>query len=336
MTPFRTLMTVVLLPLSLASCQGAEEPEGVVAGASAAGAEVISDTPRPGVGEPWVDGPELWLAPLEADEAGGGLPRLGEGRNITARAGYDNQPEFAPDGTLFYTLGVGERTDIWRYDPAADLHTPVTTTPDQSEYSATPLPGWEEGAPGVSIIRVEADSAQRLWSIRLGADGATVGEEVLLPDIRPVGYHAWANDTVLVLFVLGEPATLQRAGPGPGMGEVVARDIGRGIERIPGEEAVSYTVNQDGGSLLRRYDPGDGTDGNIPLGIPFLPGPDHAWTPEGVLIYGADNRLYGVRPGDGQGPRELGALPDPDLTISRLAVSPAGRWVVLVVEREGG
>ena len=335
MTPFRTVMTLVLLPLLLVSCQGTDEPEGEPAAASGEGSAAESPTPRPGAGEPWVEGTELWLAPLEADEGAGGLPRLGEGRNITARAGYDNQPEFAPDGTLFYTLGVGERTDIWRYDPAADLHTPVTSTPDQSEYSATPLPGWEEGAPGVSIIRVEADSAQRLWSIRLGADGAMVGEEVLLPDIRPVGYHAWANDTVLALFVLGEPATLQRAGPGPGVGEVVAGDIGRGIERIPGQEAVSYTVNRDGGSLLRRYAPGDGTDEAIPLGIPFLPGPDHAWTPEGVLVYGAGNRLYAVLPG-GQAPREVGALSDPDLTISRLAVSPDGRWVVLVVEREGG
>jgi hypothetical protein len=335
MIAFRTLMTVVLVPLSLVSCQGADEPEGDRAAATREGSAAGSDTPRPGAGEPWVDGTELWLAPLELDEAGGGLPRLGEGRNITERAGYDNQPEFAPDGTIFYTLGVGDRTDIWRYDPATDTHTPVTATPDQSEYSATPVPGWEEGAPAVSIIRVEPDSAQRLWSIRLGATGAMVGEEVLLPDIRPVGYHAWANDTVLALFVLGEPATLQRAGPGPGAGEVVARDIGRGIERIPGEEAVSYTLNRNGGSLLRRYDPGEDTDRTIPLGIPLLPGPDHAWTPEGVLLYGADHRLYAVRPGGGQGPREVGALPDPDLTISRLAVSLDGLWVVLVVEREG-
>lgn len=334
MDPLRKIGLALLVPVSFLACGGTGQgEEGAEAGA--AGNGVMADVPRPGAEQPWVDGTELWLAPLEGGEGAAGLPRLGEGRNVTRRAGYDNQPEFAPDGTIFYTLGVADRTDIWRYDPTTDTHAPVTATVDQSEYSATPLPGWEGNARGISIIRVEADSAQRLWSIRLGATGAVTGEEVLLPEIRPVGYHAWVNDTLLALFVLGNPATLQRARPGAGAGEILAEGIGRGIERIPGEEAVSYTVARDGGHLLRRYRPGDGRDDALPLGIPFLPGPDHAWTPDGVLVYGSANRLYGLRP-EGDGPVELGALPDPELSITRLAVSPDGRWIVLVVEREGG
>lgn len=341
MIALRTLTALILVSLSAVSCRNGEtrqdnprEDDGTASGAPGGSRWAVSDTPRPGAGEPWVDGTELWLAPLESEgTADAGFPRLGEGRNITGRAGYDNQPEFAPDGTVLYTLGVADRTDIWRYDPATDAHAPVTATPDQSEYSATPMPGWEGGSGALSIIRVEPDSAQRLWAIDLRSPPPS-RERVLLPDIRPVGYHAWVNDSVLALFVLGDPATLQRARPGSGGGEVVAEGIGRGIERIPGEEAVSYTVVRDGGNVLRRYG-ADGTDGPLPLGVSQLPGPDHAWTPGGLVIHGAGHRLYALRPG-GDGPREIGVLPDEALTISRLAVSPDGRWIVLVVEREEG
>lgn len=333
MVASRTLVVALLLSPLAGGCGGAGDAEVQPDAGNSMAAQ--ADVPRPGADRPFEEGTELWLAPLLEGEGNAEGPRLGEGRNVTRRAGYDNQPEFAPDGTLFYTLGVGDRTDIWRYDPEADAHLPVTATPDQSEYSATPMPGWEGASRGLSIIRVEPDSAQRLWAIRLGPDGAVAGEEVLLPGIRPVGYHAWANDSLLALFVLGDPPTLQRAVPGPGTGEVVAGGIGRGIERMPGEEAVSYTVARDGEYLLMRYHPSTGQDAPIPLGIPFLPGPDHAWTPGGVLLYGSGNRLYGVRPGSA-GPVEVGALPDPGLAITRLAVSPDGRWVALVVERGEG
>jgi hypothetical protein len=84
----------------------------------------------------------------------------------------------------------------------------------------------------ISAIRVEADRTQRLWSF--GADGGTPA--LVLPDIKPVGYHAWIDDSRLALFVLGEnrePATLQIADTRTGRAEVVARDIGRSIQRMP-------------------------------------------------------------------------------------------------------
>jgi hypothetical protein len=58
-------------------------------------------------------------------------------------------------------------------------------------------------------------------------------------NVKPVGYHAWADDHTLALFVLGQPATLQIADTRTGTARVIARDIGRSIQRIPGSTPVS-------------------------------------------------------------------------------------------------
>ncbi len=283
-----------------------------------------------GGGDAFVDGPDLWLAELTYDETG--RPVLGSGRNVTARAGYDNQPKFLPDGSILYTRGVADRTDIWRYDPATDTHAAVTSTPDQSEYSATPTP---DGT-GFSAIVVEPDSLQRLW--RFDLDGSN--GEPIFEDIAPVGYHAWADDSTVLMYVLGDTATLQRAvvtgASTPGQGEIVDLFVERSLNRVPGREAVSY---------MTRFG-FDGGDFSIvgPVGEPEpywgggFGGPDHAWTPSGELLFGAGPRLVSVRPATegpiwNSGTEPAGALPDSTMVISRLAVSDDGTSIVLVVDR---
>ncbi len=320
-----TLLPALVLPLTVATACG---PAGDSAN-DAPPSEPPSATESAAESGAFVDGPDLWLATLAYDDDG--VPSLGAGRNVTARAGYDNQPRFLPDGSILYTRGVGERTDIWRYDPASDTHAAVTETPDQSEYSATPTP---DGT-GFSAIVVEPDSMQRLWRFDLnGSNGAPVFE-----DIAPVGYHAWADDSTVVMYVLGDTATLQRAVSRglrtPGPGEVVDLFVQRSLNRVPGREAVSY-MNRfgfDGGDFHivgATGEPEDFWGGGL--------GPDHAWTPSGELLFGSGYQLASVRPAN-EGPRwnsgvtPVGALPDTTLVISRLAVSDDGASIVLVVDR---
>ena len=85
-------------------------------------------------------------------------------------------------------------------------------------------------------IRVEADGTQRLWRFTL--DGRQ--PELVLERVKPVGYHAWADDHTLALFVLGQPATLQVADTRTGSAEVLVRGIGRSIQRIPGRGTISF------------------------------------------------------------------------------------------------
>ena len=261
-------------------------------------------------------GTDIWLASLS--ERNGRL-EVGVPSNITRRPGYDNQPAFSADGrSVLFTRVEDGQADIARYD-IAGARTDMVTRTRESEYSATPVPGRD----AFSVIRVEADSAQRLW--RFPFDG---GEpSVVLRDVAPVGYHAWADESTLVLFILGRPATLQIADTGTGQAREVARDIGRSIQKIPGRHAVSFAQRTDAGM---RIDELDLASGAIRTLIAARPGGEfHAWTPGGVLLMGEGARLYRWTPGD----RDWTLVADfaaHDLHISRLAVSPGGDRIALV------
>ena len=75
----------------------------------------------------------------------------------------------------------------------------------------------------------------------------------MLADVKPVGYHAWADDHTLALFVLGQPATLQLADTRTGKADVIARNIGRSLQRIPPAGRVSGTI-----SFVQRDPPAAG------------------------------------------------------------------------------
>ncbi|HEY7393649.1 MAG TPA: hypothetical protein VH559_02330, partial [Gemmatimonadaceae bacterium] len=166
---------------------------------------------------------DIFLAPLTMQ---GGRPVVGAAVNITNVRGYDNQPSFTPDSRsiLFTSNRDGRQTDIYRYDMASKSTTRVTTT-TESEYSPTVMPGGRR----FSVIRVEKDSMQRLWSFTL----AGTDPQVILPALKPVGYHAWLDDDHLALFVLGSPNALVYASVKSGKADTLERGIGRSLARMP-------------------------------------------------------------------------------------------------------
>lgn len=262
---------------------------------------------------------DIYLAPLRTRA---GWVAIGEARNITSRAGYDNQPHFTADGrAILYTARMDDaQTDIFRYDLRSQKSTRLTQT-SESEYSPTPA------TRGFSVIRVERDSAQRLW--RFDSDGK--GPALLLPGVQPVGYHAWIDARWLALFVLGSPATLQLADLRNGRAEVLAKDIGRAIQKIPRWNGVSYVQRlADSVLWVRRLD----RDRTIHA-IAKLPagGEYHAWTPRRVLLATAGSRLLEWTAIDGGTWRQVADFTPLGLRVSRIAVSPNGEWIALVGER---
>jgi len=264
-------------------------------------------------------GTDIYVAPLTRS---GGVLKVGAPVNVTARAGYDNQPFFTPDGlSLYYTSARGGQSDIYRYDFAGARSVPITTTPE-SEYSPTLMPGGKQ----LSVIRVELDSTQRLWAIPLaGGKSAPV-----LDSIKPVGYHVWLNADTVFVFVLGTPATLRRALPARGTAEIVARDIGRTLLLVPGRHRVSYVQRDSTGGWIRSLDPVSGSSealAPLPEGTEF-----YAWAPEGELLSTHGNQLLRF---DAAAKRWLtvAEFGDPGLQkITRLAVSPKGDRIALVGE----
>jgi hypothetical protein len=280
---------------------------------------------------------EIYLAPLKVAN---GAIELGAPVNITNNPGYDNQPFFTPDSrSVLFTSVRGPagttQTDIYRYDISPRTIARVTTTPE-SEYSATVTP-----AGNLSVIRVELDEAktQRLWQFTIdGRDPRPV-----LENVKPVGYHAWSDSRTLALFVLGQPATglpatLQLAETGTGSSAVLASDIGRSIQRIPGPSSrISFVQRERSADaatpprlVIKELNP---STREISVLTPAVEGSreaDTAWTPDGTLLMVKDAVLYSWKRGE-TGWKEVTTLERLSLTgVTRLAVSPNGALLALV------
>lgn len=306
----RTL--VVALPLLLGACMGsvaAPAPQAAPAAPAAAGGGAPPAT-------------DLFLADLVQE--GSRLAIRGV-RNITGHSGYDNQPSFTPDGRgiLFTSRRDGAQTDIYRFAPAANSTVRLTSTPE-SEYSPTVMPDGRS----FSVIRVEADSTQRLWAFGLAGEAP----RVLLRDVKPVGYHAWMDGTRLALFVLGAPPTLQLASVASGSAVPVASNIGRSIHRVPGRNAVSYVekvsetewwiVEMDLGSrrVMRLVRTLQGSE-------------DFAWHPTGALLMASGSQLHRWTRESGDDWSPVADLAGEGVAgITRLAVSPDGSQLALVAD----
>lgn len=278
-----------------------------------AGTVVLAQDPPPAA--------DIFLVSLEIN---GDTVRLGDPVNVTQRSGYDNQPHFLPDGKSFVYTSIGDdgQADIWAYDLAEKTRRSVIKTAKTSEYSPTPIPG--ENA--LSVIRVEADGeTQRLW--RFPLDG---GEpDLLLPDIKPVGYHVWLDAKNLAFFVLGEPHMLQAARRGSGTGKVLASDIGRALHRVPGKHDASFVHKEgDGNWHIKQIDPVSGEMSQLIKTRPARE--DFTWLPNGLLLMGDGSALHGARP-KSEGWKVVADFEAAGLAdISRLAVHPEGTWLALV------
>lgn len=261
---------------------------------------------------------DIWTAKLE----GRGVPRVGRAVNLTNRTGYDNQPSFTADGrAILYTVIDGDGpSDIWRIDLKTLTRANVTRTAVESEYSATPMPD----GPSFSTIRVEADSTQLLWKFPLKRGGAP---SILIEKLK-VGYHVWASDVTLGLFVLGSPATLQVADVRTGTAEVVARDIGRALQKIPGRAAISYVQNGADGAWITEFDL------VTRQAKPIAKAPDradyHIWTRDGALLTASGSRILAWVNGQWDVVADLGA--DGVRGISRLAINARGDRLAFVAE----
>ena len=251
---------------------------------------------------------------------------VGKPVNITDRDGYNNQPFFLPDGkSLLYTsIREDKQADIYRYDLVNKTETNVTNT-KESEYSPTLTPDRKN----VSVIRVEADNTQRLWSFPL--DGGQ--PSLVIEKIKPVGYHAWIDADNLALFVLGTPSTLQLYNMKTKEAETIASDIGRSLFKVPGQLKISFTRKvADNKWEINEFDI---KTGQITKVATTQQGNEYyAWTPTGVLVTANDGKLFKLKPGTDTDWQQIADLGTSGLhAITRIAVSPRDDMIALVANR---
>jgi WD40 repeat protein len=268
---------------------------------------------------------EVFLAPL-APETDSSI-RVGTPENITRSPGYDNQPSFLPDGRalLLTSSRDGRQTDIYRYDLASRSLSQVTRTPE-SEYSPTVMPAGDR----FSAIRVEADGTQRLWQFPLSGAGEP---SLILKDVKPVGYHAWADAGTLVLFVLGDPPTLRIADANDGSAQVLLDRPGRCITRTPGGH-ISFVQKQAGKEPWQIVELDPKTKERTAIAETLDGREDYAWLPDGRLLMASGPKIFlfdrDYRVKVWREVADLSASGVADIT--RMAVSPDGKHLALVAE----
>ena len=271
---------------------------------------------------------DIYVADLSS---AAGVPKLGAARRVTTWEGYDNQPSFTPEGDaiLYTSIRADNQADTYRHR-LADNSTVRLTETAEAEYSPTVTPDGKF----FSVIRVEKDkdATQRLWKFPLaGGQVATL----ILERFKPVGYHVWADDRTLGLFILGRPATLQVVDARTGVYGIVATNIGRSLQRVPGTQKITYVHKQgEGDWYIKEYD--TRTHAKRTLAKTLAGSEDFAWTPDGTLLMARGAKLYALRPGAaGQDWREVADFSSDGLSeITRLAVSPRGDRLALVARGE--
>jgi hypothetical protein len=262
--------------------------------------------------------------------------------NISRHAGYDNQPHFSTDSRfIFFSSerpeGSGKnQQDIYKYSIKDSSISQFTSTPE-SEFSPAIMP---EDGQSVSVVRVEADSTQRLWKF----DAKGVNPRLVLEAVRGIGYYSWVGASNLALFVLGaksqDPITLQLVNLEklPQKPDTIDTKCGRCLRRIPSsialsQPSVSY-VHKTNDSLwvLKRV--------NLKNRIVSqffsvnVGSEDYAWMQGGTLLMSKGLTLIARHARKDYAWREIANFSTslPKGSIKRIVVSPDEKRIAFVVQ----
>ena len=266
-------------------------------------------------------GSEIWL--FDLNEKRGKLT-ASRPVNITNHPGYDNQPSFHPQKPIVYYASFNEqgRADIKSYNYKTKATTQITET-NEREYSPKVTPDQAF----ISCIVQRDNGAQDLG--KYPVDG---GEAAVIVDHLTVGYHVWADNSHLALFVLGQPQTLHFLRLPTKEDTVVASQIGRSLHRVPSERAISFVHKESEQQWrIKKFD----TESlKITTIADALPGrEDITWTPNGVLLSSDGTKLF-VLDGKTWKPLEVSSESVALRGITRLAVSADGKKLAVVMSEE--
>ena len=242
--------------------------------------------------------------------------------NISNNTGYDNQPSFMRNGRhiLFSSTRNGQ-TDIVSYNIRTQKKTWLTNT-EGGEYSPLQI----GNSNTFSAIRLDPDGYQRLYKYSMYSGSS----EELVKDLK-IGYHGWVGRDELVSFVLGDPPTLQKSNLRLGTNTILDDRVGRSILKMPGSEQVAYISKKQDPWAINTLEL---ETGKIQMLIPTLKGSeDFTLNPSGNFIMGQGTKIFIFDSELHSSWMQISDLSTFGLEgVSRLAVSPKGEKIVMVVK----
>lgn len=239
---------------------------------------------------------------------------------LTENQGYDNQPAFVSAEAIVYAATRNGQTDIRWHNLNTGEKQWRSATPQGSEYSPLQIPGSKE----LSAIRLDSTGLQRLYRY------SSIGESSpFFPDLK-IGYQLWVSPNALVCTVLiDDRMDLYWIHPQTQERKSIAKKVGRSLHKIPNTNKISFIQWKGDRAFVCSYDPKttlQQTLTELPNGIQ-----DILWLPHGQILYGKGSELFGLTPGSP--PILLHHFsPKSIQNISRMAISPSGKKIVLVGE----
>jgi hypothetical protein len=265
-------------------------------------------------------GSEIYLFDLQSKQA---KLTLSNPKNITNHTGYDNQPSFHADKPLVYYSSFNDdgRSDIKIFNYKTGATTNLTKTTER-EYSPT----LTLDKKFISCIIQRDNNAQDL-----GKYPVEGGSSTIIIDNLIVGYHAWIDDSRLLLFVLGEPQTLRLYDTKTKTDKILAEKIGRSLHSIPGQNAMSFVHKiSDNEWIIKRFDK---TTEAITDIVTTLPGrEDLCWTPDGKIIMSDGSKIYWLDPAKEKKWIEITMNANEKIKgITRFAINKKGNKLAVVI-----
>ncbi len=259
---------------------------------------------------------EVWVGALDLRDGGLAVSDL---KNISSHRGYDNQPAFLPDGgsLLFTTEAVslddtGLGVHAVRYDLRSGKSTPL---PMARGFSPTPT------------------SDGKIMLLREGGVWLHDARGKLLralTETKEAGYFYRFEDNAWVLFMNDKDRRIVLYDPVSHALETMITGAITAPYRVPGERAVTFTVQDKETLTLHRLDVDEKRVTTLAT-IPFPTGGHHVWTPRGTIFIASGASVYEWSP---RRPSEwpiVYRFDSPDLQgITRIALSPALDRVAIV------
>lgn len=238
--------------------------------------------------------------------------------------GYNNQPHFVDDHTLYITTQFPDdnQTDIYSLDLLSKKLTRVTATVE-GEYSPTVMPASNT----FSAVRVEADGegTQRLWKFPM--DRTSYGQ-VIFEDIKGVGYHHWLTPEKVALFIVDQPNKLMIANQSTGAAVEMLTNIGRGFQKLGNDKLAFIHKTAADTWYIKEMDSYTYRFKNI---IETLPkSEDFIYLSDGTFLMGNGSKLYKFNKVFDTGWKEVADFKHYGITnITRLAVSKNGTIAIV-------
>ncbi|MBS1951503.1 MAG: hypothetical protein JST37_10910 [Bacteroidetes bacterium] len=248
-------------------------------------------------------------------------------RNITNHKGYDNQPSFHADMPIVYYSSFNDsgRADIKFYNFKTN-ETKSLTRSHEREYSPTLTPDQLY----VSCIIQRDNGAQDL-----GKYPVEGGDPLTIIDNLVVGYHVWADNSHLALFVLGKenmPNTLHFFILPTRHDRILAENIGRSLHRIPQKNEISFIHKTDGQNwTIKKFNPASDEIAEIAKTLPGRE--DLCWTPDGKIVMSDGIKIFWLDPQKDTVWKEVEIKSGFEFLkgITRLAVNAEGNKLAVVV-----